>query len=205
MLRDTVLPESSRLLPLDLDAIADEIKQDQRWVQILKHLSVRRRERGGTTKFFQVRRAVNEKCGKSYITAELIVAFFDIFERAGAGKIVENEDSDPLFEWKTDFRTIVKPLFRLVSGKPLLSPYPKPQQSVPSPRVLPRLADPISPVPMPPASTEVTDPAYSSGQSAAAPIIVPADGVVLLHMRGVEFALDISKIPVNLLKLNRIL
>lgn len=183
----------------DLPAVVVALKKNPRFLQAMKVLAGRQRAHSSSA-FHKFRRDLNSTYGTEAYSYEDIAEFFKMLQSAGIGDLHVYKDADPEFAWNLYYLDFAKDMVKLASGSgSVKGALPEAYRaSELRPKPAPRLLTPTAPV-------------IAALEAQAAPIATSAAvssdgaGTILVNIRGMEFELDLSKVPADLLKFRRIL
>lgn len=191
---------------VDLVGIALAIKDNPRWFEATKALSGLARAHGHTSAFNH-RRALHQKPNHTHWTYDDLMAYYMMLQEHGAGHLVVRPNAEPVFVWRVYSIDVTVPAVRwsrrsVSEIKNMPTPKFKPANlREKRRRFLPPEA-PTAPAQVAPAAS----PAVHRTQVQTPVIQVGSTGdLVLVHIRGMEFELNLSKVPPELLKFKRML
>lgn len=194
---------------VNVGLIARAVKDSPALLGIVKRIACHKRGRH-TLSAARLRRDVHDKT-RARVSQEDVHGFLTVLHEAGAGIYAQNADfkKSQIF-WRVSSYDLMKAVLAVHSGKsksddtqPIASPTRRPSASKHAQRSLPRLAAPVSPVSMAQGTQKSADASPRPSQS----VIAAAEGesTILVQFRGMEFELDLTQVPAELLKLRRVL
>lgn len=183
--KNKAAPKAVTPATINIPAIATALRAKPDWMEAMKILASRRRI-NDESNFYRMQRTFREAPGAARWSFEDLADFFKMLQDAGAGELQLEESSNPKFCWAMRFDELASSVLSASNGKGAAL-----NASMDRPAPLPKLLTPTAPV----IATEA--PRASNG--------ILGGETIVVQMRGIEFELDLSKVPPESLKVRRVL
>lgn len=201
-----------------INAFIALLRKDPDCMTVAEHLASRQRNTAATP-FPQLQRAMNHELGKGEWTKARLLEVFEKYEATGVGILNNEDDTHPVFNWNFRFLTddetgelgFVSEAVDVINTRGGRTAGLKKVAFPPAARP-PRPSFPAYMRPTPPVTDnvrpmqEVAAPTPPSLPPAVSqPNATNAQPGIVVQIRGMEFELDLSKVPPELLKFRRML